>query len=209
MPEKKTLLRSAPRNNRVSLVLCGLLAGLLSEGVATRAEAASSELCHTDSACRKRADLATKLYAERRFQEALNEFQAAYEMRADPFLLLNMGRCLFRLGRPRSALAKYEQIKSLNTDLDAETARSLEKYTAEAREALEAEQRESPTAAAPAPAPAVALTAPPPPPPEKQPVYKKWWFWTGIGVVAATAIGVGLGVGLRPKPEPYTDFVWR
>lgn len=202
MPQTKS------RTVAVVLVLCSVLSSLQP----TLAVAGTAgELCQADRECRKRADAAAKLYNDRKFAEALDEYQAAYELRQAPFLLLNIGRCLFRLGRPRSALAKYELLQKNTPDLDQATARSLEKYIAEAKAALDEEEKAAPKpppVAEPVAPPPVA--PPPPPPPEKKPVYKQWWFWTAIGGAAvAVGLGVGLGLGLKPQPDPYSDFMWR
>lgn len=198
--------RSKFRTSAVVLVLCSVLSALQP---AVAVASAAGELCQSDRECRKRADNAAKLYNDRKFAEALTDYQAAYDLKQDPFLLLNIGRCLFRLGRPRSALAKYEQLQKNNPDLDPVTAKSLEKYIAEAKVAVEAEQEAAPPPQVVTPPPVV-LTPPPPPPPEKKPVYKQWWFWTAIGGAAvAVGLGVGLGLGLKPQTEPYSDFVWR
>ncbi|MFO0572861.1 MAG: hypothetical protein U1A78_02590 [Polyangia bacterium] len=199
--------RTKSRTCAVVLVLCSVLASLQP----TLAVAGSAgELCQADRDCRKRADAAAKLYNDRKFAEALDEYQAAYELRQDPFLLLNIGRCLFRLGRPRSALTKYELLQKNTPDLDPATARSLEKYMAEAKAALDEEEKASPKPPTPEPVAPLPVAPPPPPPPEKKPVYKQWWFWTAIGGAAvAVGLGVGLGLGLRPKADPYSDFVWR
>lgn len=197
--------RTKSRPVAVVLVLCSLLSALQPS---IAAAGPAGELCQSDRECRKRADLAAKLYNDRKFAEALTEYQAAYDLKQDPFLLLNIGRTLFRLGRPRSAITKFELLQKNNPDLDPVTAKSLEKYMAEAKAALEAEQESAPV---PPPLPQPLITAPPPPPPpEKKPVYKQWWFWTAIGGAAvAVGLGVGLGLGLKPQPEPYTDFNWR
>jgi hypothetical protein len=185
--------------------LC-LSAGLLVLSSVGTAHAAA-DLCQADSACRKKSDSALKLYNDRKFAESLVEFQAAYDLQHEPRLLLNIGRCLFRLGRPRAALSKYEQFQKEVTDPDKETARAVEKYVVEAKTAVDAEKSDAPPEEPKTIVKVVTVQAPPP---EKKPIYKQWWFWTAIGGVAAGgALAVGLGVGLRPKPTPYTDFVWR
>ena len=65
-----------------------------------------------------------------RFESALPEFQAAYDRRQMPWLLINIGRTLHRLGRPREALDHYERFKAAESRPDAETVERLEKYIA-------------------------------------------------------------------------------
>mgnify|MGYP000945829744 CR=1 FL=1 len=103
--------------------LC-FVAGLLVLSSVGTAHAAA-DLCQADSLCRKKSDSALKLYNDRKFAESLVEFQAAYELQHEPRLLLNIGRCLFRLGRPRAALSKYEQFQKEVPDPDKDTARKL------------------------------------------------------------------------------------
>jgi tetratricopeptide (TPR) repeat protein len=175
-----------------------------------------SDMCQKDAACRQHSDEGHKLYSDRKYSEALTEFQRAFDSKPEPRLLLNIGRTLFRLGRPRAALRAYEQYQKV-APADPDTQNKLERYIAEAKIAVEAEKEAAPPdeknpdqVANPNP-----QTNPPgvtpPPAEEKKPVYKKWWFWTAIGGAAvAVGLGVGLGVGLnQKKAEPFVDVLWR
>jgi hypothetical protein len=89
--------------------------------------------CLTDSVCRGHYNQAVKLFEGGRFEPALVEFQSAYRRRQMPWLLINIGRTLHRLGRPREALEYYDRHRQAEAKPDAETLDRLEKYTAQAR----------------------------------------------------------------------------
>ena len=150
--------------------------------------------CLTDPECRERYDQAVSLFENGRFEAALPEFQAAYERRQMPWLLINIGRTLHRLGRPKEALDYYDRYKMAESRPDPQTQERLSKYVAQARALAD-----SMPEATPAPAAQPQLQTPTQPPAEKQPVYKKWWFWTAIGggVAAAVIIGVTVGAANR------------
>ncbi len=173
------------------------------------ADNSTSGICERDAVCRKHSAAGHKLYQDRKYTEALTEFQAAYDLKPEPRLLINIGRTLFHLGRPRAALHAYEQYQH-ETPPGDESQHKVEQYIAEAKIAIEAEIASTPPeekkAAAPPPPPVVVVA-----PVEKTPIYKKWWFWTSIGAGAvAIGLGVGLGVGFgRQQPTPYFDVVWR
>ena len=182
---------------------------------AAEKDKADQDICQKDPACRKHSDEGHKLYGDRKYSEALTEFQRAYDTKPEPRLLLNVGRTLFRLGRPRAALRAYEQYQKVAPP-DPDTQAKVERYIAEAKIAVEAEKEAAPPeekaleqANAQTP-PANPPGVTPPPPEEKKPVYKKWWFWTAVGGAAlAVGLGVGLGVGLKPKTDPFIDVIWR
>ena len=186
----------------LALFLCASVAGVRS---AQAGPGAPDDGCLSDAVCRGRYDKAVQLFEGGRFEAALPEFQAAYERRQMPWLLINIGRTLHRLGRPKEALDHYERYKQAESRPDAETQERLEKYIAQAK-AL-ADTSGTPTVQAnttpPASSPAAGSSS-------ETPLYKKWWFWTAIGggvlgVVLITGIAVGAsrpsGTGL---PEGVT-----
>jgi tetratricopeptide (TPR) repeat protein len=143
--------------------------------------------CLGDAECKGRYEQAVALFDAGRFDAALPEFQAAYQRRQMPWLLINIGRTLHRLGRPREALDYYARFSAAEPRPDAETKERLEKYVAQAKALAESSKESG----------AIASSPPAEKPAEgSQPIYKKWWFWTAIGggVVAVVAIGVGAGV---------------
>jgi tetratricopeptide (TPR) repeat protein len=143
--------------------------------------------CLTDSVCRARYNQAVALFEAGRFETALPEFNAAYERRQMPWLLINIGRTLHRLGRPREALDYYERYKKAESRPDAETLERLERYITQARALSES------TPAVPV------VEAPKPPVKEETPLYKKWWFWTAIGGGVALVVIIGAAAGTASR----------
>ncbi len=124
-------------------------------------------------------DRGQKLFNLGKFDEALDEYQQAYEAKEIPAILFNIGQCYRNLGDYDAAVFSFK--KYLKLEPDAENREQVEEYITE----LETEQekgnskkfkldkkKEEPEATA-------------------SPVYKKWWFWTGLAVV-----GVAGGVGI-------------
>ena len=187
--------------------------------------------CLRDNVCRTAYQKALALYDEGRYEEALTGFQGAYARRQMPWLLLNIGRTVQRLGRPKEAIGYYERYKKADPNIDPETERRVNKYIEQAQALLEQTPTQpdlvqNPTTAPPQnptgtpngtlpnnPPQPLNLT-PPQPPAETQPlatpIYKKWWFWTVIGVVVVGGV-VGTAVGVtaakkEPLPAPPEPF---
>ncbi len=184
--------------------------------------------CLRDNVCRNAYQKALALYDEGRYEEALAGFQGAYARRQMPWLLLNIGRTVQRLGRPKEAISYYERYKKADPNIDPETERRVNKYIEQAQALLEQTPTQSdmpmpdpnaqhqtgtPTGTplnpnlTPQPTQPLNLTPPQPTPTETQPVatpiYKKWWFWTIIGgVVAAGVVGTAVGVTASAKKDP-------
>jgi tetratricopeptide (TPR) repeat protein len=184
--------------------------------------------CLTDSICRARYNQAVKLFEAGRFETALPEFQAAYERRQMPWLLINIGRTLHRLGRPREALDYYERYKKAETKSDAETQDRLDKYIAQARALAETgppsttspqqqqvEKPEPTTTATTATTANTANTAntattTTTTTTEQKPIYKKWWFWVAIGGGVAAVVIIGAAAGAAAsQPAPLPDNVMK
>lgn len=205
----------ARRPHRVAAALFFVAAALLLATPAAAApESAITDLCVRDPVCKLRLDKAVHLYEHNRISEALAEFQAAYEIQPEPRLLINIGRVMFRLGRPSSALDHYEQFKRKVPDPGPETRRAIERYIAEAQAALDAEERAARGRSrtpdlAPGQGATQAGTAVDSAPASK-PIYRKWWFWVGTGTVVAAALAVGLGVGLsQSSAASVPEWTWR
>jgi tetratricopeptide (TPR) repeat protein len=192
---------------------CFLFALLLSRPAG--AQSAPDDGCLTDSVCQSHYNQAVKLFEAGRFEPALPEFQSAYKRRQMPWLLINIGRTLHRLGRPREALEFYDRYRQAEAKPDAETQERLDKYTSQARALADttpvgATATPPPTDVSPptaSPAPAAAT--------EQKPIYKKWWFWTAVGggVAAVVIIGVAAGVASHksvslPDGVPVVGFTF-
>lgn len=217
-----------------STKLLVLLLFLLSVGGSRTVWAQSKQDgCLKDTICRDAYYKALKLYDEGKYVEALDGFQTAYTRRQMPWLMLNIGRTLQRLGRAQEAITYYERYKKAELSIDAATLDRVNKYIEQAKAMLESSPPDQPTTGTPVKPPAGTgepSTGPgqaTPPPSTVQPnnalpagtlaanpvtdkpatpIYKKWWFWTivGVVVVGGVAAGVGAAVATRaPQTEPF------
>jgi tetratricopeptide (TPR) repeat protein len=154
---------------------------LLSGG---RAMALPEDACIKDEKCKEHYTKAVKFYKEELFDDALTEFQAAYTARAMPLLLVNIGRTLQKLGRPKEALSHYERFLAAESRIDPETKQRIDGYIAQVK-ALIGSEPEKPTVIPEQPKtpPPPALPPPPPPPPP------------GRNLVIAGAVIAAIGVG--------------
>ncbi len=177
--------------------------------------------CLRDSECRGHYEKAMKSYSGGRYEAALPEFQAAYGQRQMPWLLVNIGRTLHRLGRLEEAVQYYNNYEKASLGSDPETLKKVQEYRTQAQAALDAMKGiqgggstagTTPTGttntASPSASPTLNLNptgtdgsnsapAAATSSDAQKPIYKKWWFWTivGGGVAAITILGVGIGVG--------------
>lgn len=205
------IMRRSVRSALLGFASLACLLFLFLCGDAQAGPNAPDDGCLTEPVCRSHYMQAVHLFENGRFETALPEFQAAYERRQMPWLLINIGRTLHRLGRPREALDYYERYKQIETKPDPETLDRVEKYIQQAKMLSEAP-------AAPVVAPASTPAPTPTPEPEKKetPVYKKWWFWTAIGGAVAAAVIIGVAVGVTtsssspsspPPPKHIPDGI--
>jgi len=208
----------------MTLILSSLL-GLLALPVAQAGPTSPDDGCLNDAICRGHYDQAVKQFESGRYELALGSFQAAYQRRQMPWLLINLGRTLHRLGRPREALAYYERFSQAEARPDPETKARLEKYTAQAKALVDtagnpvspaadddpkgevgsvpATGSPPPTATSPPPSVSAPPAAPPAPGSESAtPIYKKWWFWTIVGGGALLIVGIGVGAGVASASSP-------
>lgn len=167
-------------------------------------------------------ELAMALYNAQKYEDAVPEFQAAYEIEHKPGLLFNIAQSYRKAGRPREAIAYYDQYLSSDPRLDTDTRRKVDGYLAEARNTLAslelelkrrlAEEKaaravEPPPTLQPEPTPPPPPPAPPPPPQEKStPVYKRPWLWAVVGGVVVAGVIVGVVVGTSTaRAAPVVD----
>jgi hypothetical protein len=175
--------------------------------------AATPDRCQEDPACREQTERAAQLAGQTKYQEALTLYQSAYDRVHEPRLLMNLGRCHFRLGRARKALELYTAFQKAEPDPDPQLAARLGQFIDEAKQAIESDTdaagdkaKELPTPPTPPP---VTLLVPPspqteePPPSEAvgtsrgrlvlgRPVYRVALGGTAIGL---GLIAIGLGAG--------------
>lgn len=193
----------------VMLLVLFLALGTKAQAAPPTAAQASDDPCLKEAECRDHYQRAVGLYESGRYEAALPEFQAAYQSRQMPWLLINIGRTLHRLGRLDEAITFYNRYEQASPNDDPETTKKVREYKAQAEVLLSAKGSTAtvpPTAPDPVPSGPVATA------PDTRPLYKKWWFWTAIGggaaVILITGIAVGVSVNSR-APIPDDAVVYK
>lgn len=155
------------------------------------ARVASAEDPETRSA-KRHFDRGQKLFTLGKFDEALDEYQKAYDASPLPDFLYNIGQCHRNLGDYEQAIFSFKRF--LQLDPEAPNREKVEIIIDELEDKLERQGAKK-------------RNEPPPPPPhaEGTPVYKKWWFWTGVAVVGVAG-GVGIYAATRPAGPPDTNL---
>lgn len=143
-----TALRTAATTAR-----CGLLLALLgatssaaadepvAKTAATGAPGSGADPCLDDALCRAHYQRARSLSKADDLSGALAAYQAAYHRREVPWLLLNIGRTLHKLGKPAEAVTYYEQYLASGPPGDAASMTRARTYLREAQSELEAAQK--------------------------------------------------------------------
>ncbi len=142
-----------------------------------------------------------KLFALGRFDEALEQYEQAFEARPLPAFLFNIGQCHRNLGNFEQAIFSFR--KYLRQVPDADNREAVEDLIDE----LEASRRAADEAARRREAARFGGGDPPPkrdPPRARKPIYARWWFWGGIA--AAAGAGAGAYFVLRDDGVPSTDL---
>ncbi len=107
----------------------GLLSTLLLVCALLRVAPARGQGDATDD-FQRHYDLAQELYQGRRYDEALVELQAAYAVRPEPRLLLNLGHACRRLGKGEDALGYYLRYRVEMPALSAADRNATDEYIA-------------------------------------------------------------------------------
>jgi len=159
-------------------------------------------------------DHAEALYALTRYDEALAEYEKAFEARALPGLLFNIGQCHRQLHHWEKAAYFYRTylerqpgarnralVESLIAEMDqhqrAESAAAASPATAPPPVRAPAAATAPSVASAPVPAGAdLARPIAVAPRSSRAPLYRRWWVWAGAGAAVVVAGAIGLGVGL-------------
>ncbi|MDB4981483.1 MAG: Tetratricopeptide repeat domain protein [Myxococcales bacterium] len=152
-----------------------------------------------------------------KFEDALADYQSAYQAKPLTGFLFNIAQCYRNLGNWERARFFYRRYLTLAPrspnrhqveDLVAEMTGRLEKQQATlplGTSGVAAAPSEPAIVTAPpvtppaavvpalpqpsvAPAPSSALVVSRPPAPERKPVYKRWWFWTGVGALVVGGV---------------------
>ncbi len=123
-----------------------------------------------------------KLFALGRFDEALVQYEKAFEAKPLPGFLFNIAQCHRNLGNVDQAIFSYR--KYLREAPDAENREAVEQQIDE----LEEEKARADAAGG--------IVVPDPPPDDRKrpgtkqkPIYARWWFWGGIAAVAGASAG--------------------
>ena len=197
------------RAGAVWWILCLALWMLAMPGTAQAAP--SDEGCNQDEVCRNLFVKGKNLYKDQDYSNALKMFMGAYERRQTPILLINIGRTLQKLGRPKEALDYYQRCQEsakTDTDLQEKLAVYIAETKALIREAPPEPPKNEPPKVEPTSEPAPQPLNQQPPPVETKPVYKKGWFWavvvTGVVVVGA-GVATGIYFATKPAPDPMLD----
>lgn len=144
-------------------------------------------------AAKRHFDRGQKLFTLGKFDEALDEYQKAFDASPIPDFLYNIGQCHRNLGNYEQAIFSFKRF--LQLDPEAQNRDKVEIIIDELEDKLERQNARG------------SGDRPPPPPPKhtSTPVYKKWWFWTGIVVIGAGA-GTGIYLATRPDGPPDTNL---
>jgi len=139
-------------------------------------------------AARRHYERGEKLFALGKFDEALEEYQTAFDAKPLPGFLYNIGQCYRNLGDYDQAIFSFR--KYLKLEPEASNKEAVERLIEELEEKKAQGDSQK----------FVKKKKEPP-----KPIYKKWWFWTGVGVAAVggTAAIYASGGGSSP---PGTDL---
>lgn len=159
-----------------------------------------------ERAARRHYERGEKLFALKKYDEALDEYQKAFDANPIPDFLFNIGQCYRNLGDYEAAVFSYKRF--LKMDPEAPNREKVEKLITDLEAKLEegdtekfklGKKRKKDPDADPEEddGPAREST-------DGSPVYAKWWFWTGVAVVAA---GAGVGIYLYTQNSgPDADY---
>jgi tetratricopeptide (TPR) repeat protein len=147
----------------------------------------------TMRAAKRHFDRGEKLFALGKFDDALEEYQKAFDAKPIPDFLFNIGQCYRNLGDYDQAIFSFK--KFLKLDPEAANREMVEKLIddLEDKKARGDGQRfvrkhdgDNP-----------------PPPRHGKPFYKKLWFWSAVGAVTVAG---GVGIYATRGGAPDTDL---
>ena len=113
--------------------------------LAPPALALPNDACIKDERCKEHHDKAVNYYSQQYYEEALSEFQAAYAARQMPLLLINIGRTLQKLGRPKEALSYYERFQQAEANPDPAIQAKLSEYMTQVKALIGSQPSSAPT----------------------------------------------------------------
>jgi tetratricopeptide (TPR) repeat protein len=142
-------------------------------------------------AARRHFERGEKLFALGKFDEALEQYQSAFDAKPLPGFLYNIGQCYRNLGDYDQAIFSFK--KYLKLDPEAPNREAVEQLITELEDKKSRKEGEK-----------FANRSKQKPEPDK-PIYTKWWFWTGVVVVGAAG-GAGIYAATRTDGPPPTDL---
>lgn len=143
-----------------------LCAWLLLSLCLCRPARAESDRCQADAGCRHLSDQALSLYRDQRYYDAWRLLRQAYARVPEPRLLVNLGRCLERLGLYQDAVAAYQKFLQDDPIRNPTEQARVQRYIEEAKATAPSSLQLAPVAqsaspvAAPEPAPEARDQAP-------------------------------------------------
>jgi tetratricopeptide (TPR) repeat protein len=161
---------------------------------------------------------ATRAYDLGKYQEAVDEYQKAYEIGGDPPMLYNIGQAYRLNDQPTEAIRFYRRY--LQRSPNARNREDVERKITDLEKLID-ERRKAAAAVTPPPAPTtptppVKITPPPvtppppqpivPPPPPPEPSRARQvlgWSMIGAGVIA-DAVGIYEGLRAKQKGDQLT-----
>jgi tetratricopeptide (TPR) repeat protein len=154
----------------------------------------------TTRAAKRHYERGQKLFALQKFDEALEQFQKAFDAKPIPDFLFNIGQCHRNLGDYEAAIFSFKRYLKLDPETD--NREQVEELIAQLEEKQAAEEAKRLRLRKPA---REKEEAPEERPPTGRPVYKKWWFWTGVAVVGVAG-GVGIYAATAADGPPDTTL---
>jgi tetratricopeptide (TPR) repeat protein len=163
---------------------------------------ASVRTAHAEDAAMRAAkrhyERGQKLFALQKFDEALDQFQQAFDAKPIPDFLFNIGQCQRNLGDYESAIFSFKRY--LKLDPDTENRAQVEELIGQLEEKQAAEDAKKRRLRS-----EKDRDRDRPPPEAGHPFYTRWWFWTGVVVVGAAG-GVGIYAATSGGGAPDTTL---
>lgn len=144
---------------------------------------------------RRHFDKADKLFALGRFDEALEQYEKAFDAKPIPDFLFNIGQCYRNLGDYEAAIFSFRKFLTLEPETPRRAAveQLIDELEAKKAQAdLLARERKIEESKKPVET--------------EKPITRKWWFWTGIAAVAVAAGGGTIYFLTRDDGLPPSDL---
>lgn len=214
------------------LVLGAVLLGAARLAAAQSAPASDeatldNDPCLTDAICRAHFQRGRKLSKEDNYSEALAAYESAHLRREVPWLLINIGRTLHKLGRPAESVKYYERYLTDEPHGPPDRKQRAEQFEQEAKEEVAKLDALKKTEAVPvvaeptapvvkdSPQPSVSgdvparVSVPAAKMPAASPPGRPAWLWAGVGAGGAVVvIGAVVGVAALTQASSAKNAVY-